>query len=615
MAANDADFVQKHVEKLVLGVCTLALLFSVFHYGVGTPRRIEVGSGEPVPPGDVDAMILEEAERVDRRIRGYTPKTESVPDFAADLLAMQAEPIDGVELVGSMVGTPKAEGIPGVSEQSIELPTLADVKDAMPTPRQPRSWIGEELVTRGEDDPLSEEAVWRAGTLYDFAALREAWAGALRNTIIAPDVVCVGYDLDIQLRNPDGTWAPAADVVPVRSEAMIHNVPPMPVYDPEAANADEVAARIEQLTSALASPKWTVYLLQPTWWPILSEEDSNWHVHFPTELYEEFDDRQRAAAEAAADAAPRQPTGAAMPGMPGGPGLPDRPVPPTRRPTRTQPVMPPEMMPGGMPGGMPGMEPTRPTAPAGDGEAMFDVTTMPTTQEQQALGVWLAWFHTNRIEYNREYRCRMRLKFINPLLANPQEVNPENKADATVPFVATDWSPWSEPVALDQQREFYVTGANEAAGTITVDIFATTLNQRVRRRFSGIAPGTMIGHEADVEVINPVDGQTIRRAVDFSTGAIALQFDFRKRITTAAGIERSDTDMVFLSRNGTLERRSKYLDENSQAYQALKKQAEMTAGGVEPEAPEQPDRDAPRRRRPAGGRPNVPPDWIPPDYR
>jgi hypothetical protein len=202
----------------------------------------------------------------------------------------------------------------------------------------------------------------------------------------------------------------------------------------------------------------------------------------------------------------------------------------------------------------------------------------------------------------------MRLKFVNPLLAHPMEVDAEHKDDANVPVVVTPWSPWSETALVSRQREFFLTGANAAAQTVTVEIFATSLGQRVVKRFSGVAPGTTIGGLASVEVANPLTGLKEMRQVDFSTGAIALEFDFSNRIVTPAGIERSDTEMIFFNREGALQRRSKYFDETSEQYKAMRGEADVTATRAAPPEMAPGGNVRPGRRQ----RPDVPPDEMPP---
>ncbi len=593
MAINEPGFIQKHVEKIVMAVCLVVLLVSVVHFGMGTPRKIELDSQE-VSPSEVDRILYEKAERVNERIEDFTLPEEEPPAFLATLKELQQAPLQGIELARATFGAPEAIGIGGAQEEQPELPTLADVQEAIPAPPQPKSWAGIEIVDR-EAEALSEEPVWRAGLLYDWRELNESWTQAMRGTIIVPTVVCVGYELEIEVRKPDGTWEPAPGVKPVRKTQAA--IPKIPAYDPQADNAEAVRRAIA--TFYVDNYAWVDYALHPQWWPIYTDEGpAEWSLHFPLEVYETFDDKQAMTGGA--------PSGLYEPPLPPMEGAYE--PPPTvdgsetrtrrstsRRPRTTDddninygPSEPTYGPPSGPPSRPARTAPTRTTRreeQENDGDGTFELPTMPTLDEQIDAGVWLSWFHTNQIEFNREYRCRMRLTFVNPLLTYPQEVDAEHKEDANVPTVQTPWSPWSDPVRVEQLREFYITGDNPSLNTVTVTIFTTSLGQPVMQRFSGITPGTIIGETAKVNVYNPKTEAVEEREVDFATGAIAMEFDFENRVETASGIERRDTAMVFYNNTGHLHRRSMYSDSQDSRYQQLLADAERAAEMIEPEKP------------------------------
>jgi hypothetical protein len=618
MAINEPGFIQKHIEKIVMAVCLIVLLVSVVHFGMGTPRKIELDS-QDVSPSDVDRILYEKAEAVNNRIEKFTLEEQAPPNFLATLNELQQAPLQGVQLVRAVFGAPKATGIGGIREEQPELPTLADVQAAMPAPPQPKSWAGIEIVDR-EAEALSEEPVWRAGLLYDWRELNESWTQAMRGTIIVPTVVCVGYELEIEVRKPDGTWEPAPGVKPVRQTQAA--IPKIPAYDPQADNAQAVRQAIA--TFYADNYAWVDFALHPKWWPIYTDEGpAEWTLHFPYEVYEAFNDKQ-----ALADGTP---SGLYMPPLP--PQDAYEP-PPTVDPSETRSRRSPSPRrttddddinygpsgptygpsePSYGPPTSPRPErrstPTRQTRRDDDVAEGFEVPTMPTLDEQIDMGVWLAWFHTNQVEFNREYRCRMRLTFVNPLLTYPQEVDAEHKEDANVPTVQTPWSPWSDPVRVEQLREFYITGDNPSLNSVTVTIFTTSLGQPVMQRFSGIKPGTVIGEMAKVDVYNPKTQAVEEREVDFTTGAIAMDFDFENRVESASGIERRDTAMVFYNYDGQINRRSMYSDSKDTRYQQLLADAEQAASRIEPERPRptlderrrSPRRSSPRSRRSRDG--------------
>lgn len=133
MAINEPGFIQKHVEKIVMAVCLVVLLVSVVHFGMGTPRKIELDSQE-VSPSEVDRILYEKAERVNERIEDFTLPEEEPPAFLATLKELQQAPLQGIELARATFGAPEAIGIGGAQEEQPELPTLADVQEAIPAP-------------------------------------------------------------------------------------------------------------------------------------------------------------------------------------------------------------------------------------------------------------------------------------------------------------------------------------------------------------------------------------------------------------------------------------------------------------------------------------------------
>lgn len=606
MATNEPNFFQQHVEKLAMAVGLVILLASAVHFGIGTPRRIELDDNEKVPPSEVDTILLEAAKQTDRRIRAYAPEPEPIPNLLAELEALQAQPLGDLPMTLATLSAPAARGIPGINFEAPELPTLADITQAMPVPDKPLSWAGTEIIDDGDQTDLVEKPVWRFGILYDMKALNEQWLRALRSTIVLPEIISVGYDVEIQIQQPDGTWEPAPNVALTRPDE--YAPPTIPAYDPQADNRTEIATALDRWREN--GYAWVNYMLHPQWWEVYTEEGpGDWRTHFPVELYENFADRRAAAQPATTDEEP-------APGPPAGPAgpaaSPKTPVAPTG-PSRTRgvdqyidaPIVDPRW------------ENQRPTprriatrTPTVGGGDIFGGEVMPTPAEQTDLGLWLVWFHTDDIKYNRPYRCRMRLKFVNPLLGHPGETDPEHKDAASVPIVTTQWSPWSEPIEAEQVREFYVTGDNRSQNTVTVTVFGKAFGQRVMKRFSGIRPGTTIGETAKVDVINPKTQEIVERDVDFSTDAIAMQFDFSIKVVTSSGITREDTEMVFLNQAGQLEQRSKYVDSDSRRYAMLLQEAAAVEELVEPApVPETPEprntRRRPTRRTPTGPGPGL----------
>ncbi|MFQ5461468.1 MAG: hypothetical protein ACE5E5_02445 [Phycisphaerae bacterium] len=85
MAKQLVGPVERHIEKVVLGVVGAVLLGAVAIYLVSSPNKIEVASGM-VRPGDIDQKVLEKAELVRQRLRSAQPPNETVEPLYDDFM-------------------------------------------------------------------------------------------------------------------------------------------------------------------------------------------------------------------------------------------------------------------------------------------------------------------------------------------------------------------------------------------------------------------------------------------------------------------------------------------------------------------------------------------------
>ncbi len=203
---------------------------------------------------------------------------------------------------------------------------------------------------------------------------------------------------------------------------------------------------------------------------------------------------------------------------------------------------------------------------------------LPSPQRQIEAGLVLAWFHTDSIKYGKVYRCRFRMVFANPLLTHSQNVEKDHPQDATIKYVKTKWSPWSDTVAIYRELEFFLTGAYPAKRWISLTVFGKTLGQRVSVQFSKISVGQEIGQPEKITVISPATNELEKTVIDFDTGAIPLELNFNKRIITFSGqVRNSGVEMVYLDAKGELHSRMLHLDKSSSRYRELLKEAKDTA--------------------------------------
>ena len=621
--ANDQGpgFVDKHIEKVILAVCGLILIYAVVQDGISTPRRIEGVKGDP-PPAEVDSILLQEAQRVRYLVESEDPPEHSKLTYIGIFKELETNPISE-KLASLNFGTPLVKGLGGGGVTVTKAPTLEGMLKVVPAPRKPVNWCESELVNVSKDPneiKLEENPTWRSVTYYPWGELAAAWKKELKDSVIYPQLTAVRYEVEIEEKQLDGTWKIVDSVKPVYrpdSENLDKNgeemfPPQIPPYRVSAEDGIDNASQINEAIQEVSS--FTESQLQPDYFDIWTSQGQDvWQKHMPLKTIAAW---YKGHWEASKD------------------GVDTREAP--RREVRTrQPVMDPRMGPGMMgpgmmgPGMLPGRRVVQETAPrrmrsrvAGAGSKF-----LPDYDTQRQAGKVLAWFHSDKIQYGHEYRCRFRLIFVNPLLTSIDDVDKSKPQDAKIPTITTKWSPWSDPVEVARDMQFFVTGSSASSKTFSATIFTKVLGQLVSGRFGRIGVGEPIGGIASVAVINPATGETEEPQIEFSTGAIAVSLNFQKELvllTRSGRYIKRTTELIYMDQDGKLHSRVMYDDQHNKTYRAMrdevKEKAPRTAREIELEEKrikrleDQERRKTERKRTPAGtgpGIPDAPPGGFP----
>lgn len=83
---------------------------------------------------------------------------------------------------------------------------------------------------------------------------------------------------------------------------------------------------------------------------------------------------------------------------------------------------------------------------------------LPRILEAEELPVWV---HDLSAEPGKTYRYRMRVVVNNPLFGRGQFLAEAQQGASKSPVLEGDWSPWSEPVAMEADRHFFVKSATQ----------------------------------------------------------------------------------------------------------------------------------------------------------
>ncbi|MCD4824665.1 MAG: hypothetical protein K8S55_08660, partial [Phycisphaerae bacterium] len=449
---QDAGLMDKYIEKIVLAVCLIILLYTVVYFGIGTPRRLPVVTGvgsqeEMVPPGEVDKTLLGAMQRLEARIKRQKPEETPLREDLSILKKRQDVPLAGAAALCQLnYGEPVAKGAKGATDISkIRVVTLAQLVRNMPVPARPVNWCNNEIAcvqqkdASGQvEDKLEEGPMWRAVSWYPFGKLKQLWDKELANTLVRPKVIAWGYEVEFQQLQPDKTYKKIDSLTLYRLKntqtGRVLEPPTVPAFD------GKNAAAVKKVVEEHLYNRWMQYMLQPAYLFVWDGDAVvSWQQHWGLDVAKEFPPK---VVEPATPGTPAVP-------VPGTSVIPKPTITPGRTVGRGGLMEGEDMM-------MPGRRVGR-RAPAGEGDVAKAV--VPKFDEQ-LKGKLLFWFHSRDIEYGRMYRCRFRLVFFNPILTETDAVASENKQDATEPFVRTKWSQWSDGVRVDRQIKFFVTSQN-----------------------------------------------------------------------------------------------------------------------------------------------------------
>jgi len=620
---------EQHAEKIVLGVCALIFLISLAAYipGSGT-TEVPTGRGAgttKVPYDKVDEHLKQVSEEVWEQAQESDADVTKLPDYLAMQRRYQRRPFSPALTMNDM-GSGKLpvdrDYVPTITPEA----ELAKLVPLIPEPNRLFFWAGRLLPKMDKEEDLEDEIVTHVGAQWQRGLCLKRWEEALRRTtIIDVPVVVLGVEVEVQQQLDDGSWVKADGVkVVFRNEEPVEEgkeapeapkVPDIPA--PDGTNDQEVDDAVMEISSM----DWQKRLQMPEYWDIYhpSGEWLSWLINLPREaltdlpegevertgrttrnLYTRRDTRVRireSERPTRSSGAPRRtPTRRRSSGPP-----PDA----LRRMEEAQREMQEMMMRESDRSRTPSRdtsrrrEPERRSTPPGPSEPkpreeieLPQPLPVPDVAAQIDAGRLLLWKHLSSLESGKTYRCRFRLKLLNPLLGRADEV--KQAADAKVLSVYTPFSDWSGDIAVRRDTEFFVTGTSDEFVQVTV--FAHALGQRVSESFS-VRPGERIGEVLrKVQVRNPLAMKVVEREVDFATGAVAVALA-KMRALKGKGPYLTDLrGMVCLEEDGKLRTRMRKHDVDSERYKKLDREVSQTREAVR-EAGEQEEAERERQSR------------------
>ena len=564
MAKDQVGTIERHVEKIVLGVSLLIFLYAVAHWGVSSPRTIKIGSSDK-SLSQVDKALADKALSISGDMERTKPETHEVQDLGEQFVALQDQPLPSGLFVCDL-GSPAQEVAAEEGWGEMVKLSRTELASIMPAPQELKVWAGLELPLQ---EPISDRLTAHVSMVYPWAQLQKNWNEKLRKAAtVLPQLLAVEVQAEYRQQDAAGQWGPWTALKQDRPALQFSSGQIVSGSQPPQAPAgpvDEMQARQLENQFALAQEQ----ILEPEYWMIWWPGHTwvRWQNHLPTNSV-------ALPPQPVEDTLPHRPLTASPPVSPtvrrnqptafvratGGDeddesmvfgnrgGLtPPRPAPTAPSPTRARPALP--LIPGEAP--------------------PPEIPTIPSLPEQMLAGNVAAWLHTTALEHGKTYQLRVRLVVLNPLLGQRQAA--ASPADAQMARLESPWSQPSDLVYVPKTTEFFLTGYSPVMNSMRVTVFSQCLGQTLSRSFT-VHAGDAIGETYSEKVINPKDLTLLRREVDYSTGAVAVWLDFAQR-ALRGGREMDTAELLYMDSFGNLASRVEAGDKDSSRYRQLREDA------------------------------------------
>lgn len=602
MAKQLVNPIERHVEKLVLGIAGLLLIGVLMKFVFTSPNKVALGGAE-VTPGSIDAHLGQKAKEVLARMRNAPAQAEShEPKF--EEFARQLSPVKGLELPLASVFAPE---IPMVDDPDVIKGRAQLV--AIPAPPKPVYTMGRNTLIQG-DKRIPVDWVHLA-IPFDVKGVselqRKAWGATLSDVIFATP------EVERRMRRADGRWSDE-DWRKVECSPAF-KMPPAPSVRLEQTSGGVVANKadlkaVEDYLKDLQDPRNQIGILRPmppnfsrdeTPWkpPLISGYDAlvmqDQEFLTPNNPTAPVEDRYGASVSDAGKARP-------------------------------EPKSPAQLLSHELDDARAQLEKARQIwskndavlaynralAVSEDKEAGADLktkaqrmmreaellivdiernptprrTTGPTTTEvkvrpkSDVQTVWAIDAAPDSIVNGETYQYRMRPRVMNRLAGVPESFS--NPLDAQVLIVAGEWSQPTDPIFVPPDSLFFVTRDDRSRREIYVEFFRWYDGVWVKSKAANFGEGQELTFEERVPVPkigNPSEAET--PMVYFGEDLTLLDIEFsrplreRKSGTTREGVRFASqaeptTAAVFVDKQGRLRERVVTVDKEDPTKKSIK---------------------------------------------
>jgi len=591
MAKQLVGPVERHVEKVVVGVAGLFLIGVLALYLVSSPNKIQIeGTTEPVAPSGIDALLAQKANQVREQIRAAKGKVET-PAPVADKFVSSLDPFKSEKLHEPLAGGAAL----GPAVPIIDAPTViegsAKLVDVLPLAK-PQVNFGRSTVSAGAG-PTAVNWVTVSSIL---ESKKQIEAQGLAYGETRKDLIYASVDLQRRAQRLDGSWSDE-DWEDVESWP-IFEMPDLPELTLEGegkkiAVPKENMDALQRFRDYIQDPGRQISILRPLFIEVLN--GSKWalpkltpyrqllinddEIRSPRFESETLEDRYGMAVDAPAAGTAEAPAAnevdAALKAAQKMLASASTEAECVEVFNRAAAIL------------------TNAAASAGDktkARKLQDeaeqkekdirrrggVVAGPKPAEQRPRTLspqQVVWAHDaapDSLPSGRTVQYRMRLTLFNRLAGEPLLVR--NKEDATKLFVSGPWSEPSDPIEIPATERFFVTACDERKQEINVEMFRwfDGVWVKTRAKFGIGQPLRIIARTPAPAVNNPNEAD--RPEVEFVADATLMDIDFKrifreqKKGSGKGGVKFpaavAECGAVLVNHEGRLEERVVAMDKN-----------------------------------------------------
>ena len=650
MAKQLVGPVERHVDKVILGIAGLALIVVVAKFLVTSPNKLEIRN-ETVTPRTIDQRVREFAQSVRQTIRSATP-----PDHELDVLATEfASTADSFRADGEFAWPAVAALLPKVPLVGPPVVIEGDIRlISAPSPGKPVVVFGRSTlylppvdgVDEDEESLYSSVANWATvSAVVDVDQLR-----TLQRNHYLPDreeVTFARVDAQRQEKGADGSWPEAWNDVAAFHPDLDRSLPVPPVItlltQEDRITVDHpVMLRIEGYFSELKRPDTQLNLIRPmppemvteTYWTlpvipgssrmaVLRMDDQYLYPdekpaevpddRYPDAVEEEEDFDSADESESIQDANRRlfkeadallkqgkrdnsielviQAQNKWLRIIAPSNSIAGQRSPPADVARATKLRSDAEQVKRDIRRRIRQPGPRRPRGP--DAPQAIIRPVLPTQQ------VWVHDAAEGSLQSGKTYRYRVRTWIYNRMAGLPNLLaDPE---DATIPMLATGWSEPSEPILMPADRRYFLTSANKNRNEVGFEFFqwfeGVWTKPRGTQKF-GV--GDTMSFVARAPLPSREDPEEVDNAeLRFSADATLLDIEFdrptpQRTRTRRKGFlfeDKPDTTVAFVDSKGHVFERRLTTDKSHPGRGIARDQVytpprKMSAGPIKPSGPQ-----------------------------